>query len=85
MIAINFACAKNFPDEIRQKARIFVPQIGKVTTAMLQRNLLRLAKYSAMKLPAGTNGTSGAVTHDTTQYSNGNGNAIVTHGGSQYE
>lgn len=45
MIAINFACAKNIDDEVTKKAKIFVPAIGKVTTAMLQRNLLRLYNY----------------------------------------
>ncbi|UXI15787.1 DFP2 [Sarcoptes scabiei] len=45
VIAINFACAKNIDDEVRKKAKIFVPAIGKVTTAMLQRNLLRLYNY----------------------------------------
>lgn len=56
MIAVNFACAKNFDDDIKTKASIFVPTIGKVTTAMLQRNLLRLYKYSTFKLINGTNG-----------------------------
>lgn len=49
VIAVNFACAKNFGDEIKQKASIFVPSIGPVTTAMLQRNCVRLYKYSVKR------------------------------------
>lgn len=41
-VAINFSSAKNFSDEIKHKASLYVPSIGKVTIAMLVRNLLRL-------------------------------------------
>lgn len=41
-VVINFASAKNFNDDIKQKAGLYVPSIGKVTIAMLLRNLLRL-------------------------------------------
>ena len=41
-VVINFASAKNFSDDIKQKAGLYVPLIGKVTIAMLLRNLLRL-------------------------------------------
>jgi len=58
VIAINFACAKNFDDEIKQKASIFVPTIGKVTTSMLQRNLLRLFKYNTINKFKLVNGDS---------------------------
>lgn len=63
MIAINFACAKNFDDDIKKKASIYVPTIGKVTTSMLQRNLFRLYKYSTFKFTNGSlNGpVNGAV------------------------
>lgn len=39
---INFSSAKNFNDDIKLKAGLYVPSIGKVTIAMLLRNLLRL-------------------------------------------
>lgn len=39
---INFSTEKNFHDDIKQKAGLYVPSIGKVTIAMLLRNLLRL-------------------------------------------
>ncbi|KAJ3181877.1 NAD-dependent 5,10-methylenetetrahydrafolate dehydrogenase [Gaertneriomyces sp. JEL0708] len=45
VVAINFSTAKNFNDDIKEKASIYVPSVGKVTVAMLQRNLLRLYEY----------------------------------------
>ncbi|KAL2911972.1 Methylenetetrahydrofolate dehydrogenase [NAD(+)] [Polyrhizophydium stewartii] len=48
VIAINFSTFKNIDhDAIKEKASIFVPSIGKVTVAMLERNLLRLQAYQA--------------------------------------
>ena len=45
-IAINFSSNKNFDEnEVKSKASVFVPSIGKVTICMLQRNLLRLNDY----------------------------------------
>lgn len=41
-VVINFSSAKNFDDDIKTKAGLYVPLIGKVTIAMLLRNLLRL-------------------------------------------
>lgn len=41
-VVINFASTKNFDDDVKQKAGLYVPSIGKVTIAMLLRNLLRL-------------------------------------------
>ncbi|ODV79018.1 NAD(P)-binding protein [Suhomyces tanzawaensis NRRL Y-17324] len=41
-VVINFSSAKNFNDDIKGKAALYVPSIGKVTIAMLLRNLLRL-------------------------------------------
>lgn len=41
-VVINFASAKNFNDDIKLKAGLYVPSIGKVTISMLLRNLLRL-------------------------------------------
>jgi methylenetetrahydrofolate dehydrogenase (NAD+) len=45
VIAINFSSFKNFEEDIKTKASIYVPSIGKVTITMLQRNLLRLYDY----------------------------------------
>ncbi|KAG7665060.1 MTD1 [[Candida] subhashii] len=41
-VVINFASAKNFNDDVKLKAGLYVPSIGKVTIAILLRNLLRL-------------------------------------------
>jgi methylenetetrahydrofolate dehydrogenase (NAD+) len=45
VIAINFSTFPNFADDIQSKASLFVPSVGKVTVAMLERNLLRLYEY----------------------------------------
>ncbi|KAJ3228079.1 hypothetical protein HK099_006704 [Clydaea vesicula] len=45
VIAVNFSSFKNFNDDIKKKASIYVPSVGKVTVAMLERNLLRLYGY----------------------------------------
>ncbi|CAM0139491.1 unnamed protein product [Umbelopsis sp. WA50703] len=45
VIAINFSSFANFEDDVKQHASIFVPSVGKVTVAMLERNLLRLHDY----------------------------------------
>ncbi|CAG8446085.1 15448_t:CDS:2 [Acaulospora morrowiae] len=45
VIAINFSTFKNFEDDVKEKASIYVPSVGKVTIAMLERNLLRLHDY----------------------------------------
>lgn len=41
-VVINFSSSKNFDDSVKEKAGLYVPSIGKVTIAMLLRNLLRL-------------------------------------------
>ncbi|CAH2355606.1 methylenetetrahydrofolate dehydrogenase [NAD(+)] [[Candida] railenensis] len=41
-VVINFASAKNFNEDIKLKAGLYVPSIGKVTISMLLRNLIRL-------------------------------------------
>ena len=46
-VAVNFSSAKNFNDDIMERASLFVPSVGKVTVAMLERNLLRLHSYQA--------------------------------------
>ncbi|RDW84348.1 hypothetical protein BP6252_01938 [Coleophoma cylindrospora] len=43
-VCINFSSEKNFTPEVKQKASIYVPAIGKVTIAILLRNILRLAQ-----------------------------------------
>ncbi|KAI8992249.1 hypothetical protein BDB01DRAFT_841608 [Pilobolus umbonatus] len=45
VIAMNFSSFANFEDDIKTRASIFVPSVGKVTVAMLERNLLRLYDY----------------------------------------
>jgi methylenetetrahydrofolate dehydrogenase (NAD+) len=45
VVAINFSSSANFEDDIKSRASIFVPSVGKVTVAMLERNLLRLHDY----------------------------------------
>ncbi|KAJ1909046.1 Methylenetetrahydrofolate dehydrogenase [NAD(+)] [Tieghemiomyces parasiticus] len=45
VVAINFSSFKNFEDDVKERASIYVPSVGKVTVAMLQRNLLRLCEY----------------------------------------
>ncbi|KAB8071438.1 hypothetical protein BDV29DRAFT_17859 [Aspergillus leporis] len=41
-VCLNFSSEKNFGPEVKEKASIFVPSTGKVTIAVLLRNLLRL-------------------------------------------
>ncbi|PKX91043.1 methylenetetrahydrofolate dehydrogenase (NAD(+)) [Aspergillus novofumigatus IBT 16806] len=41
-VCVNFSSEKNFGPEVKEKASIFVPSIGKVTIVVLLRNLLRL-------------------------------------------
>ncbi|RLV91426.1 Methylenetetrahydrofolate dehydrogenase NAD [Spathaspora sp. JA1] len=41
-VVINFASHKNFNEDIKLKAGLYVPSIGKVTIGILLRNLLRL-------------------------------------------
>ena len=41
-ICINFSSFKNFAEDVKTKASLYVPMTGKVTIAMLLRNMLRL-------------------------------------------
>ncbi|WLF80587.1 NAD-dependent 5,10-methylenetetrahydrafolate dehydrogenase [Lodderomyces elongisporus] len=41
-VVINFSSFKNFNDDVKERAGLYVPSIGKVTIAILLRNLLRL-------------------------------------------
>ncbi|KAF7730942.1 NAD-dependent 5,10-methylenetetrahydrafolate dehydrogenase [Apophysomyces ossiformis] len=45
VIAINFSSFANFEEDVKSRASIYVPSVGKVTVAMLERNLLRLYDY----------------------------------------
>ncbi|KDE09638.1 methylenetetrahydrofolate dehydrogenase (NAD+) [Microbotryum lychnidis-dioicae p1A1 Lamole] len=45
VIAVNFSESKNFETNIKEKASIYCPGIGKATIVLLQRNLLRLREY----------------------------------------
>ncbi|BGP36253.1 Methylenetetrahydrofolate dehydrogenase [NAD(+)] [Rhodotorula kratochvilovae] len=47
VVAINFSESKNFEDDIKEKASIYCPGIGKATIVLLQRNLIRLREYQA--------------------------------------
>ncbi|KAI8911814.1 hypothetical protein EDD86DRAFT_203341 [Gorgonomyces haynaldii] len=49
VIAINFSTFKNMGEDVKKKASIFVPSVGKVTVSMLERNLLRLHEYLTSK------------------------------------
>lgn len=44
-VAINFSTFANFEPNVKSKVSYFVPSVGKVTVAMLVRNLLRLYDY----------------------------------------
>lgn len=48
-VVINFSSAKNFNDDIKERAGLYVPSIGKVTIAMLLRNLLRLIENKKIR------------------------------------
>ncbi|KAI4219848.1 MAG: hypothetical protein L6R36_008033 [Xanthoria steineri] len=43
-ICINFSTEKNFGPEVKDKASIYVPAVGKVTIIVLLRNLLRIVE-----------------------------------------
>ncbi|KAI8870154.1 NAD(P)-binding protein [Ramicandelaber brevisporus] len=49
VIAINFSTFRNFQDNVVEKASLYIPTVGKVTVAMLQRNLVRLCKYATQQ------------------------------------
>ncbi|KAL1754729.1 hypothetical protein FB107DRAFT_263035 [Schizophyllum commune] len=44
-VCVNVAADKNFEADVREKASLYVPAVGKVTILMLLRNLLRLQQY----------------------------------------
>ncbi|KAJ7068754.1 hypothetical protein C8F01DRAFT_1208182 [Mycena amicta] len=44
-VCVNVAADKNFESDVREKASMYIPAVGKVTILMLLRNLLRLQQY----------------------------------------
>ena len=46
VIAVNFSTFKNMDVDVQEKASVYVGSVGKVTVAMLQRNLFRLYAYA---------------------------------------
>ncbi|PWY99736.1 NAD(P)-binding protein [Testicularia cyperi] len=48
-VCINFSSEKNFKPDVRTRASMYLPAIGKTTIAMLQRNLLRLVEYRELE------------------------------------
>ncbi|KAF8680979.1 Tetrahydrofolate dehydrogenase/cyclohydrolase, catalytic domain [Rhizoctonia solani] len=44
-ICVNVASEKNFQSDVREKASLYMPAVGKITQMMLLRNLLRLCQY----------------------------------------
>ncbi|KAJ7437105.1 NAD(P)-binding protein [Mycena galericulata] len=44
-VCVNVAADKNFEKDVRDKASLYIPAVGKVTILMLLRNLLRLQQY----------------------------------------
>ncbi|KAG6850198.1 hypothetical protein H0H93_016627, partial [Arthromyces matolae] len=52
-VCVNISSEKNFDKDVREKASLYIPSIGKVTILMLLRNLLRLQQYKqASEVPA---------------------------------
>lgn len=48
VVAVNFSSEKNFEKDVRTKASLYLPAVGKMTCTMLQRNLLRLVESRDM-------------------------------------
>ena len=46
VIAVNFSTFNNMDIDVQSKASVYVGSVGKVTVAMLQRNLFRLYAYA---------------------------------------
>jgi len=51
-VCLNVAADKNFEKDVREKASLYIPAVGKVTILMLLRNLLRLQQYKAIEIDA---------------------------------
>ncbi|KAI0065771.1 methylenetetrahydrofolate dehydrogenase [Artomyces pyxidatus] len=50
-VCVNVAADKNFETDVREKASMYLPAVGKVTILMLLRNLLRLLQYQDIISP----------------------------------
>ncbi|KZO98122.1 NAD(P)-binding protein [Calocera viscosa TUFC12733] len=54
-LCVNVASEKNFESDVRTRAALYIPAVGKVTITMLLRNLLRLREYNELvAAPAST-------------------------------
>ncbi|KZT62794.1 NAD(P)-binding protein [Calocera cornea HHB12733] len=47
-LCVNVASEKNFESDVRTRAALYIPAVGKVTITMLLRNLLRLREYNEL-------------------------------------
>ncbi|TDL29673.1 NAD(P)-binding protein [Rickenella mellea] len=47
-VCLNVSSEKNFDKDVRDKASLYIPAVGKVTILMLLRNLVRLRLYAEM-------------------------------------
>jgi len=45
---VNVSSEKNFEKDVREKASLYLPSVGKVTILMLLRNLMRLCNYQEL-------------------------------------
>jgi Forkhead domain/Tetrahydrofolate dehydrogenase/cyclohydrolase, NAD(P)-binding domain len=59
-VTVNFSSEKNFEKDVRTRAAIHLPAIGKTTIAMLQRNLLRLVEYRELSISEPLNKIQGS-------------------------
>jgi len=50
---VNVASEKNFETDVKTRAALYIPAVGKVTITMLLRNLLRLREYNELAAAAG--------------------------------
>jgi len=66
-VCINISTDKNFPPEVKERASIYVPAIGKVTIAVLLRNLLRLTHNKAVVMENSGNPAAEPSQTDTTE------------------
>jgi len=53
-ICVNVSSEKNFDKDVREKASLYLPSVGKVTILMLLRNLMRLSDYQTVMGDEGT-------------------------------
>jgi hypothetical protein len=82
-VCINFSSERNFTPEVKEKASIYVPAIGKVTIAVLLRNLLVVTILGGVE----TTLTSfeASVTESYRRCGAGRGNKVHRRGGRQVE